>query len=171
MVTIQLVRRRQLREEHALLWFGASGLILAVSLFSMVVGALGAVVEVSNAPTVVLVLGLVFVLAILLSHSVILTSLADHGRDLAQNFSILEWQVHEVDERFSALAKAVTSRPRGRADGIHGGPPRSTGDGSPAGSRRRRRRTRMAATSAPVTASPTVAPPGHLGADEASGGS
>src|SRR5579883_3250479 len=92
-VTVQLVRRRRLREEYALPWLGANAVILALSV----------AFDVGDAPPLVLVLGMLFALAILLSHSVIVTTLADHRRDLAQSVSILEWQVRQLETKVTSV--------------------------------------------------------------------
>jgi len=112
-VTVQLVRKRKLREEYALPWLAASTVLLILSVFPEVVRVFGA----GNAPTVVLVLGMVFVLVILLSHSVIMTTLADHRRDLAQSISILEWQVRQVGETAFSTDESLLAAPHAHAQG------------------------------------------------------
>src|SRR5579883_793240 len=102
-VTVQLVRRRRLREEYALPWLGANAAILVLSVFPLAVRALGVAFDVGDAPPLVLVLGMLFALAILLSHSVIVTTLADHRRDLAQSVSILEWQVRQLETKVTSV--------------------------------------------------------------------
>ena len=116
-VTVQLVRRRKLREEHALPWLVASSCILILSVFPEVAHVLGAIVDLSAASTLVLVLGMVFILVILLSHSVIMTTLADHRRDLAQSISLLEWQVRQVEARAAATDERHFGIPRAQSQG------------------------------------------------------
>lgn len=99
MVTVQFVRRRKLREEYALLWLAASGAILLLSVFGGISLFLAALFGVSYPPTLVLVFGLLFALAILMSHSVVMTGLTDRVRDLAQAVTLLEWQVRQVQAR------------------------------------------------------------------------
>ena len=97
--TIQLVRRRKLREEYALLWLIASGAILLFSVAHGAIQAVGSFFDAGYAPAVILGLGLMFALLILLTHSVIITSIADHKRDLAQSLAILDWKVRQLETR------------------------------------------------------------------------
>jgi len=97
--TIQLVRTRKLREEYALLWLFASGVILFFSLAHGAIQAVGSLFDASYAPALVLGLGLMFAIGILLSHSVIITSVADQKRDLAQSIALLDWKVRELENR------------------------------------------------------------------------
>jgi predicted AlkP superfamily phosphohydrolase/phosphomutase len=98
-ITIQLVRTRRLREEYALLWLLTSVIILVLSLVPGGAKALAGLLQVDYPPTLLLALGLVLALVILLSHSVILTALADDRRDLAQSVSILEWQLRQLEAK------------------------------------------------------------------------
>jgi hypothetical protein len=52
---------------------------------------------VTYAPTLILVLGQLFVLAVILSQSVVLSSQADRIRDLAQELSLLKWRLHQLE--------------------------------------------------------------------------
>ncbi|MCL5960367.1 MAG: DUF2304 domain-containing protein, partial [Chloroflexi bacterium] len=110
LATIQLVRKCKLREEYALLWLFTSVVIFVLSISPEAVKLLGALFEVSYAPTLILVLGLLFALAISLSQSVVITSLADHVRDLAQTISLLDWQMHGLEEKVSQGATGTDNR-------------------------------------------------------------
>lgn len=125
MVTVQFVRKRKLREEYALLWLAASGAILTLSLFGGISLFLASLFGVSYPPTLILVFGLLFSLAILMSHSVVMTGLSDRVRDLAQAMTLLEWQVRQVQARVlgeedselegpATQAQETTAQPRGR---------------------------------------------------------
>src|SRR5258708_25177135 len=101
LATIQLVRRRKLREEHALLWLATSAVIFFLSVSPEVTRFLGDFFAVTYAPTLILALGLLFVIVISLSHSVMITSLVDHNRELAQMNAILEWKFRQLEKQFS----------------------------------------------------------------------
>jgi predicted AlkP superfamily phosphohydrolase/phosphomutase len=62
---------------------------------------LGDLFAVTYAPTLILALGLLFVIVISLSHSVMITSLVDHNRDLAQTNAILEWKFRQLEKRLA----------------------------------------------------------------------
>ena len=97
-VTIQLIRKHRLREEYALGWLVASLTILLLSLFGDLVAFLSSLFAVSYPPTLILVLGLLFTLMILLSQSVVLSTQANHIRDLAQSVAILEWRLRQYEK-------------------------------------------------------------------------
>lgn len=97
-MTIQLIRKHRLREEYALGWLVASLTILLLSLFGDLVAFLSSLFAVSYPPTLILVLGLLFTLMILLSQSVVLSTQANHIRDLAQSVAILEWRLRQYEK-------------------------------------------------------------------------
>lgn len=97
-VIVQLIRKRKLREEYALLWLAAGLLILLLSTFGWTVSLLASFFQVSYPPTVILVFGLLFALVILLSQSVMLSTHADRVRDLAQSVALLEWRLRRLEE-------------------------------------------------------------------------
>lgn len=96
-VVVQLVRKHKLREQHALLWLAASGAILLVSVFGGIVPFLASLFNVSYTPTLALVFGLLFALAVILSQSVALSNQANQLRDLAQANALLEFRVKQLE--------------------------------------------------------------------------
>lgn len=105
-VTVQLIRKRRLREEYALVWFGASLLILIFSIFGGLASTLAGIFAVSYAPTLMLVLGLLFVLVVLLSQSVTISTQADRIRDLAQDVALLEWRLRHVEDEPAGILES-----------------------------------------------------------------
>jgi hypothetical protein len=97
-VTIQLIRKHKLREEFALGWLGASITILLLSLLGSLLALLSPSFAVSYPPTLFLVLGFLSALLILLHQSVVLSTQANHIRDLAQSMAILEWRLHQYEK-------------------------------------------------------------------------
>lgn len=98
LVTIQLIRKHKLREEYALLWLLATIAILVLSVFGGIVGELANFLNVAYSPTLALVAGLIFALAVLLSQSVALSNQANQNRDLAQELAIMEYRLRELEE-------------------------------------------------------------------------
>ncbi len=96
-VTAQLVRKHKLREEFALVWLAASVTIFALAVFDPLVTALAKLFAVTYAPTLILVFGIIFCLVLLLTQTVIISTQANRIRDLAQNISILEWRIRQVE--------------------------------------------------------------------------
>ena len=97
LVTIQLIRKHKLREEYALLWLLATVAILILSIFGGIVSALARFFNIAYSPTLPLVAGLIFALAVLLSQSVALSSQANQNRDLAQEMALLEFRLRELE--------------------------------------------------------------------------
>jgi hypothetical protein len=99
LVTVQLTRKHKLREEYALLWLIASASIVVLSIFSGVVGVLASFFGISYTPTLPLVFGLLFALAVLLSQSVVLSNQSNQNRDLAQSLALMEFRLRELEEQ------------------------------------------------------------------------
>lgn len=97
--TLHFVRIRKLRDEYALLWLAAGGAILALVLVVISIAAIAGPLSLDLPPMVVFSLGLFFVLAILMSQSVVITGLADRVRDLAQMLAILDWHTEHPTQR------------------------------------------------------------------------
>lgn len=111
LVIIQLIRKHKLREEYALIWLAASLVIVVFSIFGGLVNLLAAFFAVTYAPTLILVLGLLFALVVLLSQSVILSSQAKCIRDLAQNLTLLEWRLGQYEQqRFETTSDPSNGR-------------------------------------------------------------
>ena len=124
LLTLQLIRKHRLREEYALVWFGASLAIFVFSVFDGLNVFLARMLGVSYPPTLVLVFGLLFCIVLLLSQTVMLSTQANHVRDLAQNVAMLECRLRELEEQRSGAISADlpriivknTERARERAD-------------------------------------------------------
>ena len=99
LVTLQLIRKHKLREEYALVWFGASLAIFVFSVFGGLIGRIAASFGVSYAPTLALVAGLLFCVVLLLAQTVMLSTQANRIRDLAQCVAMLESRVDQVERR------------------------------------------------------------------------
>src|SRR5512137_1709737 len=98
LVIVQVIRKRRLREEYALLWMAASLTILLLSVFGGLANLLASLFAVHYAPTLILVLGLIFALVVLLSQSVALSTQSDRVRDLAQQVALLDWRVRQLSK-------------------------------------------------------------------------
>lgn len=99
LVTVHLIRKHKLREQYALLWLIATVAILVLSIFGGIVDALANFFNVTYSPTLPLVAGLLFALAVLLTQSVALSNQADQGRDLAQQLALMEFRLNELERQ------------------------------------------------------------------------
>lgn len=94
---VELVRRRRLREEYAWLWLlTGAGMIALVSwprLLAFVTHAIGAATPL----TTLLIFSLLFLLAIVVHYSVIISGLTMQVKNLAQELALLSNRVDRVD--------------------------------------------------------------------------
>lgn len=97
-MTVQLIRKRKLREEYALLWLLATIAILILSIFGGIVGSLARLFNIAYSPTLPLVAGILFALAVLLSLSVALSNQANQNRDLAQEMALMEFRLRQLEK-------------------------------------------------------------------------
>ena len=107
LVTVQLIRKRKLREEYALLWLLASVAILVLSVFGGIVNSLARLFNIAYSPTLPLVAGILFALAVLLSLSVALSNQANQNRDLAQEMAILEFRLRQLEKEHEYESEPV----------------------------------------------------------------
>lgn len=95
-VTIELVRRRKLREEYSILWLSLSGAMFVLALWPdllyTVTDLIGAVVPTST----LFFFGLIFVIFINLQFSVQICALSNRVKDLAQHVALLQCMLEEV---------------------------------------------------------------------------
>jgi di/tricarboxylate transporter len=107
LVILELIRSRRLRERYALLWLTSGVVMLALSLWR---GGLNTIAEWfgvrSYPPAVLAAVGALFVLAVLLHYSTVISRLSDQNTILAQRLALLE-------ERLRRGEGAATRRPGG----------------------------------------------------------
>lgn len=89
LVTVEMIRRRKLREEYALLWVGASVALVIVAIFPGIIIWLQDKLHV-NYLTIV-VLGLFLFLAMIVMHfAIVISKQSDQIRQLAQKLALME---------------------------------------------------------------------------------
>ncbi|HZC30798.1 MAG TPA: DUF2304 domain-containing protein [Gaiellaceae bacterium] len=99
-VVFELIRRRRLRERYALLWL-ATGLVLtALSAWRSGLNTIAGWVGVRTSPPAVLfAVAILFIIAVLLHYSTVISRLSDQNVLLAQRVALLE---DELDERLES---------------------------------------------------------------------
>jgi Uncharacterized conserved protein (DUF2304) len=91
LVVLDLIRRRRLRERYALLWLLTGLLLTALSAWRAGLNTIAGWVGVRGYPPAVLfAVGLLFVLAVLLHYSTVISRLTDQNVLLAQRLALLE---------------------------------------------------------------------------------
>ena len=93
LVVFELIRSRRLRERYALLWLASGVCLLALSLWRSGLNTIARWVGVETYPPAVLfAVGVLFVLAVLLHYSTVISRLSDQNTILAQRLALLEEQ-------------------------------------------------------------------------------
>ena len=95
-VVFELIRSRRLRERYALLWVLTGVVLLALSAWRGGLNTLAGWVGVETYPPAVLfAVALLFVLAVLLHYSTVLSKVTDQNVILAQRLALLEQALRE----------------------------------------------------------------------------
>ncbi len=103
LVVLELIRSRRLRERYALLWL-ATGIVLTVLSawrqgLNTIAGWLGVR---SYPPAVLFAVGILFILAVLLHYSTVISRLSDQNVVLAQRLALLEQELRSSARPSSA---------------------------------------------------------------------
>ena len=96
LVVFELIRSRRLRERYALLWLLTGLVLLALSAWRGGLNTIAGWVGVETYPPAVLfAVALLFVLAVLLHYSTVLSKVTDQNVILAQRVALLELELRE----------------------------------------------------------------------------
>jgi cell division protein FtsW (lipid II flippase) len=114
LIVVELIRSRRLRERYALLWLLTGLVLLALSAWRGGLNTIAGWVGVQTYPPAVLfAVALLFVLAVLLHYSTVLSKVTDQNVILAQRVSLLELELRErasVSASDGAGAPEATTR-------------------------------------------------------------
>lgn len=89
LITWRLIHLRRLREEHSLLWLLAALTLLGLSIFKGTLAAVADLFGIGYPPSLLVSVGVLFLVVIELSHAVTISKLTGRNRDLAQEMAIL----------------------------------------------------------------------------------
>ena len=112
LVVFELIRSRRLRERYALLWLLTGLVLLALSLWRGGLNTIASWVGVETYPPAVLfAVALLFVLAVLLHYSTVISKLADQNVVLAQRVALLELEISAASGSTEGRAPVVDAAP------------------------------------------------------------
>ena len=94
-MTLELIRRRRLREEYAVLWICTGVMILAFVLVPRMLFAVSDWLHLNHA-VLMTFLCVLFLAAILLHYSVVISKQSDHEKDLAQELALLKDEIAKL---------------------------------------------------------------------------
>jgi cell division protein FtsW (lipid II flippase) len=110
LVVFELIRSRRLRERYALLWLLTGLVLLALSLWRGGLNTIARWLGVQTYPPAVLfAVALLFVLAVLLHYSTVISKLADQNVVLAQRLALLELELSERSAPAAALPQGAAA--------------------------------------------------------------
>ena len=92
---VMTMRRSSLNARYAIMWFGASAVLLGLSVYRPLLDYIAKTIGVSYPPSLLFLVAFVFLLFIVLHYSLVLSSHRDSIRRLAQTVAFLE---HELDK-------------------------------------------------------------------------
>ena len=96
LVVLDLIRRRRLRERYALLWLATGIVLTALSAWRDGLNTIAGWVGVrSYPPAVLFAVGILFILAVLLHYSTVISRLSDQNVLLAQRVALLEEELRD----------------------------------------------------------------------------
>lgn len=96
-LVVELVRRRRLMERYALLWLLAAAGLFVLGVWQGLLTTLATDVGIRSAPNALFALGFVFVVALLLSLTLVISRLSDQNKQLAQRLALLANRLEELE--------------------------------------------------------------------------
>jgi hypothetical protein len=102
-VVLELILTRRLRERYALLWLATGIVLTALAAWRTGLNTIAAWLGVrSYPPAVLFAVGILFILAVLLHYSTVISRLSDQNTVLAQRLALLELELREQERRSAA---------------------------------------------------------------------
>lgn len=87
---VDLIRRGRLKEQYSLLWLASSGVLLFLSIWRGLLDKMAQLVGVAYPPSLLFLIAFIFLLLIVLHFSVIISSLSEKNKKLAQEIGLLK---------------------------------------------------------------------------------
>lgn len=92
---LELVRRRQLKEEYSILWLLVGVLLFIIILWRSLQDLIAKLVGIVYPPSALFLLGLLFIVVLLLHFSTVISQLSEQNKELAQKIALLENQLRK----------------------------------------------------------------------------
>ena len=87
---VDLIRRRMLKEQYAILWLISAIVLLILSVWRQLLDRIAYVLGVAYAPSLLFLVAFVFLLLIVLHFSVIISNLSEKNKRLSQEIALLK---------------------------------------------------------------------------------
>ena len=105
LLSLELVRRRRLKEKYALLWIFSTLVMLVISLFPRVIMRIAPLMHMHHL-TLVVFIAFFFLILLCMGYSVSISRLTENNKVLNQEMALLAQRVEELEETL----KSITSR-------------------------------------------------------------
>jgi hypothetical protein len=106
LVIFELIRSRRLQERYALLWLVTGSVILLLSVWRDALRLVAEQVGIAYPPSALFVIGFLFILAVLLHYSTVISELSERNVRLAQDIALVEERLR-IHERGTESARAA----------------------------------------------------------------
>jgi hypothetical protein len=97
-IILELIRSRRLQERYAFLWLATAVTMLVLALWRSGLDQLSDLVGIAYPPSALFVLAALFILAVLLHYSTVISRLSEQNKILAQRLALLENRLTEQRE-------------------------------------------------------------------------
>lgn len=87
---IDLIRRRKLKEQYSILWLASSAILLLLSIWRELLHKVAYMAGVAYPPSLLFLIAFLFLLLIVLHFSVIISTLSENNKKLAQEIALLK---------------------------------------------------------------------------------
>jgi hypothetical protein len=94
-IIIELIRRNRLKEQYSLVWLAASALLIVFSVWRGLLHFIARSLGIYYPPSFLFLLAIFFLIVLLLHFSVILSSLSEKNKRLAQEIGILKEKLND----------------------------------------------------------------------------
>ena len=95
---LNLIRTRQLKIEHSILWLLVSATILTASIWNRLADGVALFLGVEYPPALFLSVAIFFALAILLHFSIEMSRLKDQNKNLTQELALLKNRIEKTEK-------------------------------------------------------------------------
>src|SRR3990172_12329466 len=87
---VDLIKRRMLKEQYAILWLISAIVLLILSVWRQLLDKIAQLLGIAYAPSLLFLVAFVFLLLIVLHFSVIISNLSEKNKKLSQEIAILK---------------------------------------------------------------------------------
>lgn len=109
-VVIELLRRRRLRERHAVWWIIAGLLALVIGVFPPVLTWAAGIIGVEVPLNLVFFVSVAVLFLVCIQHSAELTDLESKTRALAESVALQDLRIKQLEKKLAATAKQGPNR-------------------------------------------------------------